>query len=332
MGNRWKIAQTVVASLAAVAVAACGGGARASHRSVAVQVAGVSIDGATVNRWAKAMALSAQGGALVDGNGSPRQRAVQFLVMAHWLIGEARDRGRAISRAAVERRVRERVDAFPHGKPEYERELSAGYQTSGDAELEIEAEVAGGIVRSFMPSKAVRATRAEIVDYYRSHPSQFRAPRLRIADLIEGLPSREAAILLGKRLGPGARFAHRAAHESVAPETPAEAARIGNGELVHGIYAAPIGRVAGPVRYADHWVLIVVRKTVPAGPVPLAQVQAKIGKRLSSERYSRARRDFLEAYRRKWIARTSCSAGFVVWGCSQYKGSSLEVANPLTLY
>lgn len=312
-----------------VTVAACGGGSRGS---VVVRVGDVSIDGSTVNRWAKATALSIEGGAFVESNGSPRQHAVQFLIMAHWLIGEARDRGRTISRDTVERRVRERVDAFPNGKPEYERELSAGYQTSEDAELEIEAEVAGRIVRSFRPSNAGRATRSEVIDYYRRHASQFRAPPLRVVDLIEGLPSRGAAILLGKRLGPGERFARRAAHEHVAPETPAEAARWGNGELVHAIYAAPIGKVAGPARYADHWVLIVVRKTVPAGAVPLAQVEAKIATRLSGEHHRRAQRDFLQAYRRKWIARTSCSAGFVVWGCSQYRGSSPEETNPLTAY
>jgi hypothetical protein len=312
-----------------VTVAACGGGSR---ESVAVRVGDVPIDGSTVNRWAKAIALSVEGGASVDSNGSPSQHAVQFLIMAHWLIGEARDRGRTVSRDTVERRVRERVDAFSNGKPEYERELSAGYQTSEDAELEIEAEVAGRVVRSFMPSNADRATRSEVIDYYRAHASQFRVPSLRVVDLVEGLPSREAAILLGKRLGPGERFAHRAMHEHVAPETSAEAARVGNGELVHAIFAAPLGKVAGPARFSDHWVLLVVRKTVPAGAVPLAQVEAKIAKRLSSERHRRAQSDFLKAYRRKWIARTSCSAGFLVWGCSQYRGSSHEVTNPLTAY
>jgi foldase protein PrsA len=315
--------------LTTIGLVGCGGG---SHERAVVRVGDVSIGRVTVNHWARAIALGGgAGGALAGDDGSPRQRALQFLIAAQWTIGEARDRGRGVSREKVERRVRERVEALPNGRSEYERELSATGQTSDDVELEIEAEAAAGILRALVANDAGRPTPSEVADYYARHRARFRTPALRVVDLIEALPTRDGAIALGKRLGAGERFARRALTERVAPQTPADARR-DNAELVRAIFAAPLGNVADPARFHHHWVLLVVRKTVPGRAVLLANVRQEIASRLSGERHRRAERDFLEAYRRKWIARTSCRAGFVVWGCSQYRGPSVSETNPLAAY
>jgi foldase protein PrsA len=323
-------AGSVTVLLAVIGLVGCGD---ASRERPVVRVGDVSINRATVNHWAKAIALGGgAGGALGGGAGSPRRRALRFLISAQWMIGEARDRGHGVPREEVERRVRERIEALPNGGSEYERELSATGQTSDDVELEIEAETAAVILRTLVASDAGRPTLSEVVTYYTHHQAQFRVPTLRVVDLIEALPTRDGAIALGKRLGPGERFARKALTERVAPETPSEAATRDNGELVRAIFAAPLGKVADPVRFNHHWVLLVARKTVPGRAVPLASVKGEITARLSGERHRRAERDFLEAYRRKWIARTSCRAGFVVWGCSQYRGPAINETNPLAAY
>jgi hypothetical protein len=81
--------------------------------------------------------------------------------------------------------------------------------------------------------------------------------------------------------------------------------------------------------FFGHWVLAVVKKLIPAGIQPLVVVRAEVMKTLAVERRERMLRSFAATYVRKWTARTSCSSGYVVQRCSQYRGS-LTREDPLT--
>jgi foldase protein PrsA len=266
---------------------------------------------------------------LARPTGTAREKALDVLIVTHWLIGEAAAHGLGVSGAKVEQGLKERIDALPNGRSEFEKELTATGRTVADAESEIKAEAAAAALKAMVLRAVPPVTREDIANYYEQHRGQFHVPELRIVDLSENNPTRSAAIALGRRIGPGRLFARRSLRERVAKQTPYEAAHRENGELVHLIMTARVGRVAGPVSFKRAWVLAVVRKVIPARFKPLAAVAAEIGARLSAERHRLAMSNFVKAFRSRWKAKTECRPGFVVQKCARYRGPALPESNPL---
>ena len=286
-----------------------------------VRVGDVQIGRAVVEHWARAIEL---GGAatspLAPARGTARERALDLLISANWLMGEARDRGLGVSQGAVERGLQGKLESLPGGRSELEQEIGSAGQTIADVRLEIGAELAAARLRALVSRQAPPVTHAEIAAYYARHLAAFRTPDLRYADLIESIPTRAAALALGRRLGSGARFARMALHEQVARQTPYEATHRDNAALVRTIFAAAPGTVAPPVRFNHRWVIVVVRREAPGRLQPLSELSGKIAMRLQKRAHSATARAFARAFERRWVARTSCRPGFVVRECSQYTG------------
>jgi foldase protein PrsA len=308
----------------AAALLAGSGCSGESQGPVAVRIGDVSIGSSAVNHWAAAIRLgNTVGASLGKHPGTPRERALAFLISANWLIGEAAEEGLAASEAAVERKLKQRMESVPGGRAEFEEELASTGQTTDDVKLEIKAELAANALRDVVLSQVPIVTPQQgIIDYYHRHIERYRVPERRIADLIESIDTRAQAVALGRRLGAGARFAKRALHESVARQTPAEAAASPyNAELVRGIFAATPGKVSSPARFNGGWVLIVVRGRVPGRTKGLKEVEVGIQNQLRAEKRRELFAEFEQHLRDTWMARTDCRPGFVVQKCSQYHGA-----------
>lgn len=326
----WDMMRALVVAVALPVVAAvvgCGG----SPELVAIRVGEISIRVGAIGHWARLFDLDGRvDGSLGGSHGSPRERALAFVISACWLTGEAVDQGIAISEASIERRLQERIESVPNGKSEFEREISSTGRSIADVKLEIEAESAAAGLRAMVARGVHPVTQASVADYYKRNRRHFSVPEIRVADLIEGIHgTRAAAVALGRRVGPGRRFAEVSLHERVVRPIQSGAARRENGALVRTIFTAVPGEVAGPTRFNDAWVLVVVRKFIPGRIKPLAAVQTQIAAQLGKERRRLALLRFIAAYRRKWQARTDCSPGFVVQKCSQYRGPVAREGNPL---
>jgi hypothetical protein len=315
-------------ALVGMALAGCSGEVQGP---VAVRVGGVSINAAAVNHWARLIRHgSTVGTSFGKQSGMPRERALDFLISARWLIGEAAEQGIPVSDSAVERALKQRMESVPEGRPEFERELASTGQNVEDVKLEIKAEIAEHELHELVLSRMPVVTSAQgIIDYYHRHISHFQVPEKRLVDLIESIHSRAAAIALGRRLGPGAGFAKRAIQESVARETPVEAANAGNAQLVHAIFAATPGKVAPPAPFNNQWVLVDVRGTTPGRTKGLKEVEAGIQKRFLVEARHKLFAEFTAGLRAKWTAMTDCRSAFVVQRCRQYRGALKLEEDPL---
>jgi hypothetical protein len=321
---------TVVALLTIGQLVACGG---APSEPVAVRIARVTIGTRLVGRWVRAIERGGEvDRSLAPTQGSPRERALDLLISAAWLRGEVADRGLSLSDAEVERRLHEQFDAYANGRSEFEKEIAYFDQTIDDVKLVTKAEMAAAVLGAAVSRQAGPVTHVDVVNYYTDNLARFRVPESRITDLIYGLPSRSAAVALGKRLGPGRRFAARALNEELPLYAPSVQARKGNTALIRTIFAAKPGTIAGPARFGSKWVLVVVRKIVPARIRPIATVEGEIATRLSRERHRHALLGFLRAYRSKWRAKTDCRPGYVVQKCAQYHGPIAQEDNPLAGY
>jgi hypothetical protein len=326
-GITYRVAIAGIALVTASIAGGCGG--KGSDTTI-VRVGKMAIDKTSVAHWADAIRLGNTVGAALGGlHGTPREKALSFLIASDWLIGEAADRGLVVTEGAVDRGLKERIEAVPNGRNEFEEEIASTGQTISDVKLEIRAALAAERLRTSISMRTPVVSRAEMANYYAANRTSFRVPEQRLVDLIENLASPTAAVALGRHLGVGARFAKRAIRELVPQQSPYEAAHRENHKLVHAIFAATPGEIGGPASYNSRWVLLVVRKIVPGSTKPFREVKDEIARRLASQRSGAALAGFIKEYRSKWTAMTNCDASFVVQKCSQYRGPLAPEGNPL---
>ncbi|HEY2719898.1 MAG TPA: peptidylprolyl isomerase [Solirubrobacteraceae bacterium] len=243
------------------------------------------------------------------------------------MIGQAAEEGLSISGEAVERRLREKVAAFPNGRSEFDEELSSTGQTLADVKLEAKAALSVAALRSAVARRVPALTAAEVSSYYAHHRQRFYLPDRRVVYLIEGIRSHAhaRALAIARQRRPDAPFVMPWFRE-VVPKTSKAA---DPATLAHLVFAATPGRVAGPTMFFGHWVLAVVKQLIPAGVRPFVAVRSELSKSLTLERGGYALDSFAAALARKWTAMTSCAVGYIVAKCSQYRGAPAQ-ANPLT--
>ena len=316
-----SVLQIAAALLLATGLAGCAGAKdSSSNRSseVLVRVGSAQIDRAEVEHWASAIGRgNSVGTALGRTSGTPRERALKFLISSKWITGEAEEQGLAISNAAVERGLQRQIEAMPKGRSEFEEELASTGQTLADVKLEVKARLTAARLRDAVEKRVSALTTAKVAGYYAHHRRNFYVPDQRVVYLIEGIHEYAHAVALARQVRPGVKLTKPWFREVVfrSPEVADP------GKLAHMVFAATPGRVAGPTSFFGHWALAVVKKLMPAGVQPLVAVKAALSKNLTVGRRERALKRFAAAYVRKWTARTSCSAGYVVQKCSEYRGT-----------
>jgi parvulin-like peptidyl-prolyl cis-trans isomerase-like protein len=313
-----------LASALLLLLAGCGGD---PPSPAVVRVGHIAITKAAVEHWADAMRHGAGvGGAYNEPHRTPRQNALVFLIRSAWLRGEAASQGVSPSDAAVGRAFEDRREA--NGAGEFDRSLHASGQTVADVKLELQAELAARAIRQKVLDQVPAVGQAEVRDFYRTHRRLFLISETRTVELVENLPSPQAARALVQRIGTGPSFSKKALHEQL---------QINRGErlypdiehVTHAIFRAPVGVASAPMSLNGRWTVFVVRKVVPASYKPLASVRSEIAAHLAKRRRAAALTDFIAAYRKRWTAQTSCRPADVVQGCSQYTGPALPEPNPL---
>jgi hypothetical protein len=307
----------------AVVVGSTGCGGHGGAR-VAVTVGPLRIDQSAVKHWTDA--LVADGPALTlprRAGQTSRSRALDFLISANWLIGEAAKQGASISSTAVGRRLKELREAVPGDTTAFVESLVADHRTVADVELEIRASLAAAAIRRILMRTYGRVSEAAIVRYYERIPERFRVPEHRDVDIVEHLKSPAAARRLALRVGSGAQFAARA-YQETRQRPQSFDAKTETGRLERAIFRARPGALEGPKRLAGAWALFVVRRVQPATTRSLATVRTLIAKRLSARALARATTTFFESYRSRWRATTSCRPGYVISRCREYVGPTAQ--------
>ena len=126
-------------------------------------------------------------------------------------------------------------------------------------------------------ARDIKVSDAEATAYYDQHTAQFSVPeRRKVAQLV--LPSRELAdkaLALaegGRKLAEVPAALKEARFVDLGTVTRADVLK----ELVEPVFAAPKGKVAGPVESALGWHLVVVEAITPGETKPLAAVRAEV--------------------------------------------------------
>ncbi|HEY1451234.1 MAG TPA: peptidyl-prolyl cis-trans isomerase, partial [Solirubrobacteraceae bacterium] len=235
------------------------------------------------------------------------------MITSNWLIHEAGRQGVPIEDATVEEALAERKAEGG----EFQKHLRASGQTLAGVELEMRAELAAEAVRERLAEEADNVTERELRDYYRRNRAKFSAPEARITDLVENLPSSEAAAALVRRIGTAKRFPSNEWHERVT-QTPEFESTREKTAVVNAIFAARPGVISRPVRLNNSWAVFVVRKVLPPVPHSFADVHNEVVPLLRVARQHQLKARFDHQYQAYWRAKTTCRPEYVAPGCPQF--------------
>jgi hypothetical protein len=294
----------VVATL--VIISGCGG-----RSSQAAHVGGVEIQARTVSHWARVIGA----GAVVPGvparkGVSARTRAVEFLILSQWLIGEAKESGLTTANAGQ--------SLIDEGSGLREALRETG-ETASDIALTERAEVAIAFLRRSLASRRPVIGRSQVAAYYTKNVEHLSVPERREFLLAEGMADRATAEKIKREVAHGRSLAQVAYHESLSrpniAKLPGDYKRI-----VKAVFTTPLGVVVGPMRLYKHWALYEVTGRRRSIRRSLSQVYRVVADRLEADALRQSAIDFARAWRAKWTPKTDCSPGFVVQQCDQYAG------------
>jgi len=316
------MARRIHLSAVAVSVALAGLSACGAASDPAARVGGVRIGKSDVQHWMEVMAGGPVSGMPSARRRSLRRQALAVLISANWAIGEATAQHLDLSRAEIARQLSaKKRSAFPSGAEELHEFQRVTGQTAADLEFEAKAELAGAKLRRAAERKQSAVTQAQVAAYYARHRASFAIPERR--DLLITNRKSPAQVQAIRREVESGRRSFASVSEPAIAERPREPRREGEIEtaLEKAVYAAKPHALVGPIRKKVDYFVFEVLRIRPASFQSLAQVRSRIERRLAGERRRRAVATFVEAWRKRWEARTTCSSGYVVEGCREHAGA-----------
>jgi hypothetical protein len=204
------------------------------------------------------------------------ENALEPLITDQWVIGGAAEEGVTVSQGEVEGEIKNEEKGLSHAQ--VVQELATTGRTLAEWKVEVRALVLGGRIRDLLMKKTSHVTEAQIASYYDENKGLYEVPESRELQIVHA-GSESQALKAKRELADGETFASVA---KKLPEPPdfSKAGLIAAYEpdlyrqapLNDAILAAKPNVLSGPVRISLGYYVFEVKRIIPAGPKPLAQV------------------------------------------------------------
>ncbi len=256
---------------------------------------------------------------------SLQQEVLGFLISSNWVLGEAKSLGVKISDKEVKKQFEKiKSQQFPKSA-EFEKFLKTSGQTVSDLLLRVKLNLLSQKIQQKIVKQKSKVTQAEIAKYYKENPKRFWRAEKR--NLLIILTKTEAQAKKAKQeIESGKSFESVAKRVSIDPTSKSNGGKLpgvvkGQEEksLDAAIFSASKGTLSGPVKTPFGYYIFEVQSTTPGSQQSLKQAEASIKSQLTATRQQTALSKFVKEFKKKWMSKTDCRAGFVVTDCKQYK-------------
>jgi foldase protein PrsA len=264
-----------------------------------------------------------------------KQEVLNFLISSQWVVSEAEEQGVHVSDAEVKKQFETlKSQQFPT-ETAYKEFLARTGETEADLLMRVKLQLLARKIQEKVTKSAKKtATKAEIAKYYNEHKSQYGKPERRNLQII--LTKNEAGAKAAKaEIESGKNFATVAKAVSIDPLSKSNGGslpEVTRGEeekaLDEAVFSAKVGTLTGPVKTPFGYYVFKVTKTLPSNQQSLAQSEATIASLLSSQGSQKALTKFVEDFRKKWMGRTECRAGYTGPDCAGYKAKTGPTSGP----
>jgi foldase protein PrsA len=266
---------------------------------------------------------------------SLRDQVLQFLISSAWIEGESHDQGVKISDADVKKDFdKQRLQSFPKDA-DYAAFLKSSGYVQEDLLYRIKVQDLSQKLRTQILKGTDKVSDAQIADYYNKNKARYAQPEKR--DLRIVLTKTAAQANKAKAaLDGGQSFKAVAAKYSIDQGTRDNGgllAAVPKGQqekaLDDATFAAPKGKIEGPVKTQFGYYVFQVAKITPGSQQTLDQSKAAIKQLLVQQQQQKKLDTFVKSFQKKWKARTDCRNGYVTADCKNApKKAATTAATP----
>jgi foldase protein PrsA len=256
---------------------------------------------------------------------SLQQEVLGFLISSNWVLGEASSLGVKISDKEVTKQFEKiKSQQFPKAA-EFQKFLSTSGQTVSDLLLRVKLNLLSSKIQQKIVKQKAKVTQAQIAKYYKQNPKRFSVAEKR--NLLIILTKTEAQAKSAKQeVESGKSFESVAKKVSIDPTSKSNGGKLpgvvkGQEEkaLDEAVFAAKKNVLTGPVKTPFGYYIFEVQTITPGSQQTLKQAEASIKSQLTASQQQSALSKFVKEFKKKWMAKTECRAGYVVADCKSYK-------------
>jgi parvulin-like peptidyl-prolyl isomerase len=257
-----------------------------------------------------------------------KETTVGSMLETIWIQGLAAEEGLTVTEKEVEDELKKLKEQNFKTAAEFQKFLQTSHYTTQDVNERVKIQILSTKIQEKLGEGAGEPSKDEIKEYYEeAKATQFTTP-----------PTRDVRILIAKTKK-DAEAAQAALAKDNSPESwkkvvkkysetpspngglqPGVTEEQYAGEVGEAIFAAPIGDVGGPLKYATSgFIVFQVEKKNPEKVQPLGEAEAQIKSQLSQQTQEEVFGNFVSNFQSLWRSRTFCADDFTVEKCSNFK-------------
>lgn len=256
---------------------------------------------------------------------SLQQEVLGFLISSNWVIGEAKSLGVKISDKEVKKQFEKiKSQQFPKAA-EFEKFLKTSGQTVSDLLLRVKLNLLSQKIQQKIVKQKSKVTQAQIAKYYKENPKRFGVAEKRNL-LIILTKTEDQAKKAKQEVESGKSFESVAKRVSIDPASKSNGGKLagvvkGQEEksLDAAVFSAKKNVLTGPIKTPFGYYIFEVQTITPGSQQTLKQAEASIKSQLTATQQQAALSKFVKEFKKKWMSKTDCRAGYVVTDCKQYK-------------
>jgi len=254
------------------------------------------------------------------------QQAMQSLILAKWVKGEAADRGITVSESDIDAELKRIKEQSFSSEKQFQQFVKQNNFSPEDIKEQVELTLLRDRLEQQVMAKPT-ITDDEIKKFYEVNIDSFKQPASRDVRVI--LNSSEAKAEQAKQALE--QDDSEASWQQVAKQYSQDQASKDRGGLLEGLtegqgdpqleqqaFSAAEGEIVGPFKTDRGWYVIEVTAINPETTQSLAEASKAIEQQLASARQQQVAAEFQSDFTDKWTPRTVCAPDATMEFCSNY--------------
>jgi foldase protein PrsA len=251
-----------------------------------------------------------------------RDQALQFLVSAAWIRGEAKARGITATPSEIRRQFEDTKNQSFKTEKDYRKFLATSEMTQGDINTRVEQDLLQQKIRQKVTGgNNVKPSSDQIKTYYDQNKTRFTQPERR--DLLIVLNKSKAKVLQAKSAlesgqdwkAVAKKYSTDPASKNSGGKLPGVTAGQQEPALDKAVFASKIGELVGPVKTQFGYYLFKIEKIHPKTTQSLDKARESISSIVAAQAQQQKLDDFVQDFQSKWKDRTHCASGYVISDC-----------------
>jgi len=249
-------------------------------------------------------------------------QVMDFLIKSYWYQADANKLGIKVTDADVQKAFdAARKQQFPTAAG-FKNFLTQTGQTQQDILFRFRI---NQIVQKLVAKHNTKVTPAAIQAYYNAHQSQFgtqeaRNMRVILAKNVADANAAKKALQSGQSWNTVAKkYSTDPTSKNIGGMLTGVTKQQADAALANAAFAAPPGKLLGPVKGQFGYYVFDVTKITPATHQTLAQATALIKQQLTSQSQQTAQTAVDNHAKKDWLSQTTCRSGYAMADCKGYK-------------